>query len=81
MFPSLKTTTLSFGKILSSISKTLNVANQLIPLYTKAKPLVQNSTKLLNGFSAVLNKSDNDNSTKLLEKKTESSSNNPVFFS
>ena len=32
-------TGLSFTKILSGISKTLNVANQVIPLYKEAKPI------------------------------------------
>jgi len=35
--------TFSIGKMLGGISKTLNVANQIIPLYKEAKPMIQNA--------------------------------------
>jgi len=35
--------TFSIGKIVGGLSKTLNVANQLIPLYKEAKPMIQNA--------------------------------------
>lgn len=40
----------SFGKIIGGISKTLNVANQVIPLYKEAKPMIQNAR---NAFSII----------------------------
>lgn len=36
-------TGLSFTKVLSGISKTLNVAGQVIPLYKEAKPMINNA--------------------------------------
>lgn len=35
--------TFSIGKMIGGISKTLNVANQIIPLYKEAKPMIQNA--------------------------------------
>ncbi len=34
---------LSFTKILGGISKTLSIANQVIPIYQQAKPMIQNA--------------------------------------
>lgn len=47
-------TALSFGKFLTGISKTLVVANQVIPLYQQSKPLLKNA-KLF--YNLVRNKS------------------------
>ena len=38
----------SFVKILGGLSKTLQVANQIIPLYQKAKPAIHNARNMLN---------------------------------
>lgn len=38
----------SIGKMIGGISKTLNVANQLIPLYKEAKPMIQNAKSAIN---------------------------------
>lgn len=38
---------LSFTKVLSGISKTLNIANQVIPLYREAKPMINNAKTIL----------------------------------
>lgn len=40
----------SIGKLIGGISKTLNVANQVIPLYKEAKPMIQNAR---NAFSLI----------------------------
>lgn len=42
--------TFSIGKVVGGLSKTLNVANQLIPLYKEAKPMIQNAR---NAFSLI----------------------------
>lgn len=34
---------LTFTKVLGGLSKTLSVANQVIPLYREAKPMIQNA--------------------------------------
>jgi len=41
--PRLGTSSLSFGKILGGLSKTLGVVNQVIPIYKEAKPMIQNA--------------------------------------
>ena len=38
----------SFGKVLTGISKTLGVANQVIPLYQQTKPLFKNARSAYN---------------------------------
>ena len=80
---------LSFTKILSGISKTLNVANQVIPLYKEAKPMINNAKtilgvlKELNPSNSKTEKKSNYSSTK--EKKDTAiiktvPNNNPKFF-
>ncbi len=82
-------TGLSFTKILSGISKTLNVANQVIPLYKEAKPMINNAKtilgvlKELNPSNSKTEKKSNYSSTK--EKKDTAiiktvPNNNPKFF-
>lgn len=81
---------LSLTKIIGGISKTLQVANQIIPLYYKTKPLITNAR---NVFSLLKNASpkketlekkdkpkENTNlsSKKTKEKKVSTSS--PTFF-
>ena len=41
------TKSFSLIKILGGISKTLNVANQIIPIYNQAKPMISNARNLL----------------------------------
>jgi len=48
MFPGVTKTGLTLPKVIGGISKTLNVANQIIPLYLEAKPMIQNAK---NAFS------------------------------
>ena len=43
MFPNAVRTGLTLSKVVGGISKTLNVANQIIPLYVQAKPIIQNA--------------------------------------
>ncbi len=38
---------LSFTKIISGLSKTLQIANQMIPLYQKAKPMISNARNMM----------------------------------
>ncbi len=77
----------SFTKILGGISKTLNVANQLIPLYNQAKPIISNARNIL-GVLKEFNSKDSVNNKNIIEsndyqiKKEDNSSNsnNPTFF-
>ncbi len=81
---------LTLTKVLSGISKTLNVANQVIPIYREAKPMINNAKTI---FSALkdIGKSGNTSSnvstnTSVVETKKDtnttvvSNRNNPSFF-
>lgn len=80
---------LSFTRILSGISKSLNIANQIIPIYQQVSPMIKNARsafgmlKEINAPAAskkVINheKTPNTNTTK---KITNSSNfNSPSFF-
>ena len=57
---------LSFIKIIGGLSKTLQVANQIIPIYQKAKPAIMNARNMLNVLKEMNKK---DNSTKTSETK------------
>ena len=83
-------TGLNFTKVLSGIAKTLNVANQVIPIYKEAKPMINNAKTILGALKDI-GKSNNkttssNNSNNVSIKKEEapikdiSSSNAPRFF-
>ena len=83
-------TGLNFTKVLSGISKTLNVANQVIPIYKEAKSIIINAKTILGALKDI-GKSNNkttssNNSNNVSIKKEEapikdiSSSNAPRFF-
>ena len=69
---------LSLSKILTGLSKTLNIANKIIPLYEKAKPITNNFKKIVK----VLNqKQTTSKQTKNVPKnKNTFQFNNPTFF-
>lgn len=84
---------LSFTKILGGISKTLSIANQVIPLYQQAKPMIQNARTafwVLKEFSAPTKevkqvpskvKPNNIPQKKTVSRQpTQRSANQPVFF-
>lgn len=82
--------TLSFSKILGGLSKTLTVANQVLPLYKQAKPLINNLGNVRTILSTFTKDTNTNNSstkkttssnTKSVEKKEEVSIPNlPTFF-
>ena len=57
---------LSLTKVIGGLSKTLQIANQVIPLYQKAKPMIQNARNIM-GVLKTMSKTTNTNSS--LEKK------------
>lgn len=67
---------LSLSSILSGLDKTLNVVNQIIPMYQKIRPLLNNSKDLLNIINNINNNSIDD--TKKEIKKVDN--NLPTFF-
>ena len=91
MFNSLNilTRSLSFGKILGGLSKTLNIANQIIPLYLKAKPMIKNANKTLGMLKELTKPAENKSSvtpsptktpTPIFENTIKKAENNPTFF-
>lgn len=63
--------TLSFSKVLSGLSKTLTVANQVIPLYKQAKPLINNLSSVRTILSSLTkNDSNSSNNSTTANKKT-----------
>ncbi len=82
---------LTFGKVISGISKTLNIVNQAIPLYKQVRPIISNAGSILSIFKE-FNKPDtltnsktksitvNDTSLPLKSKISSISTNSPTFF-
>ena len=54
---------LTFGKVISGISKTLNIVNQAIPLYKQVLPIINNAGSILSIFKE-FNKPDTDTNIK-----------------
>lgn len=88
------TSGLTFGKVLGGISKTLSIANQVIPLYEQAKPMIHNAKTILSVLRG-LNKNDgaikkatstnvattkNNITYDNLNPTTISNNNSPIFF-
>ncbi|MEG1892609.1 MAG: hypothetical protein RR189_01790, partial [Bacilli bacterium] len=86
---------LTLGKVIGGISKTLSVANQIIPLYQQAKPMISNAKKVMSilkefnkpSSTSNINKTKiNNNKTNVIEGNIKKSTNNstplssPVFF-
>ena len=93
MYPGVVKSGLSLTKVIGGVSKTLSVANQLIPLYVKAKPLINNAKSTFNVAKEILNTTSTNNHAlpskvnKTKEKRSVNNitpptknTNNPVFF-
>ena len=62
---------LSLTKIISGLSKTLNIANQMIPLYKQVKPILQKTNELI---AKQPTKQTTENT------KVNNQTNSPTFF-
>lgn len=78
---------LSLLKVVNGISKTLNIANQMIPLYKQVKPLISNSGKVISSIKNFASNNNNKEYTKpetstFTDTKPENtiSYNSPTFF-
>lgn len=90
MFPNPVRSGLTLTKVIGGMSKTLNVVNQLIPLYKEAKPMLsnaQNAFKIAKEFMtpdnntvSVKTKSKTYSSPQTKNETSLPSSNRPVFF-
>ena len=69
MFSNVISSGITLAKVLSGLSKTINIAKEVIPLYESVKPMIRgakNLPKILN----TLNKSSKENKFFLCNKKT-----------
>ena len=64
MYGNIPNSGLTISKVFSGISKSLNVVNQLIPIYREVKPVIGNAKNILGVLK------DFNNSTHLKEKST-----------
>ena len=91
MYPGILKTSLNLPKVINGVSKTLSVANQLIPLYVKAKPLInKRNFKVAKEILSTTNTNNHalpNKVTKTKEKRSVNTitpptknTNNPVFF-
>lgn len=85
---------LSFGKVIGGISKTLSIANQVIPLYQQAKPMINNAKTIMSVLKGITSKSkeainitnNNDTINPKINKNHNTTSinnfkkNQPTFF-
>lgn len=75
--------TQTISKILSGISKSLDIANKFLPIYSDAKPLFKNAHNIYNLFK---NKSNDEKIQQTIIKHDQKKgtikniSNNPQFF-
>lgn len=67
----------SLIKIISGLSKTLNVANQLIPLYNQVKPILTNGSKILSNLQNKVTTPIQQSNT---QKSITTTNNMPTFF-
>lgn len=80
---------LNFPKMIGGISKVLGIANQVIPIYLKAKPVIHNAKNIL-GVLKEMGKTSNNQENKIAKKDVENiknssnikkeESNSPTFF-
>ena len=69
----------SLTKIIGGLSKTLNVVNQLIPLYNQVKPYLGKASKLMNNINIFSLSQTNTPKTNQI-KKNQIPNNLPTFF-
>lgn len=85
MFPG-SSSGLSLVKIISGISKSLNIAREVIPIYQQAKPMITNAKKafgVLKDFNLKSNNnavSNNKTTSETRDSLVINNINNPTFF-
>lgn len=93
MFGNGLNSSLSLGKVLGGLSKTLGIINQIIPIYKEAKPMIQNAKTAFNLFKEFSNNTadkiitNTDKNIKPIKEKISNISNTnlktfngPTFF-
>lgn len=86
MFSSVISSGITLAKVLSGLSKTINIAKEVIPLYESVKPMIgsaKNLPKILNSLNRGSNASESTkevNSSTIKTTIESSLINNPTFF-
>lgn len=75
---------LSLLKIINGLSRTINIANQMLPLYNQIKPIINNGSKLLSNINIPKKENVTNQTTNTTKKITNLPSPNnsslPTFF-
>ena len=74
---------LNISKVISGLSKTLNIANQAIPIYKQAKPMFKNAKNIINSLNSLsknYNINRNTTNNKVIKKESKLVLNKPTFF-
>lgn len=77
---------LNFAKIIGGLSKSLQIANQIIPLYQKARPAILNAKNMLGMLKEITKSSPSSVTPKFTiqntenEEQKEKASTTPTFF-
>lgn len=71
---------INIAKIAANLNKTLDVANKVIPLYTKIKPIIRNAPQLNNILKTINYSSKQNNTNKDITINKKVSNNLPTFF-
>lgn len=74
---------LSLLKIITGLSKTLNIANQLLPLYSQIKPIIQKRNDIFSSIQTFNNKLANPISNNSINNNLSNkpiNNNGPTFF-
>ena len=86
MFSSVISSGITLAKVLSGLSKSINIAKEVIPLYESVKPMIRgakNLPKILNSLNrgSTASESAKEANSSTIKTTIESSLiNNPTFF-
>jgi hypothetical protein len=86
MFSNVISSGITLAKVLSGLSKTINIAKEVIPLYESVKPMIgsaKNLPKILNSLNrgSKVSESTKEVNSSTIKTTIESSLiNNPTFF-
>ena len=74
---------ISLLKIINGLSKTINIANQMLPLYNQIKPIITNGSKMLSNINNNIKGEPPKKITKdenLVEDNSKNNTSLPTFF-
>lgn len=84
MFSNVISSGITLAKVLSGLSKSINIAKEVIPLYESVKPMIRgakNLPKILNTLNKCSKENETNKKYSTIKTTIESSLiNNPTFF-